>query len=462
MNRLSETMIPPRLLLDERSGRLYGWFVSCHLLIGLLALALSGWVYQAANQITPAYWLFLALTTCLIAQPVLFRLSGAYNLLSTISIVILNAMIGVAAYNYGGYLSPVLPVSIAIPLFCLFFLNGLGQVVGLGTLAICYGGLVVLYVDGHAFPQYLPAEQLSGLFLAGIIVATVFVTALARGYLDLYALSRDTLRREVERHRDTADNLIKARTLIENGTKSKGQSIAAVCDEIRMPLNAIIGFAQIISRELMGQLSDERYRSCASDIESSGRHLLGIIDEVLDLVRVETGDLELIEGDFEMSALVAKCGETVTGLAQARNVAMACDLPTGGMMIRADQSRVRQVIIALLSNCTALVGGGGRVEIQLSATAANEAMLLIRATGATVSPERLALALEPFDGVPPGHGAERLGIGYGLPIARRLVELHGGKLQFGGPKPDEAHIIMTLPANRLRHEQDAAGIEGRA
>jgi signal transduction histidine kinase len=305
-------------------------------------------------------------------------------------------------------------------------------------------------VDGHAFPQNLPPENLSGLFLAGIIVATVLVTAMARGYLDLYALSRDTLRREVERHRDTADNLAKARSVVEHSSKSKGQSIAAICDEIRMPLNALIGFAQIISRELMGQVTEERYRSCASDIESSGRHLLGVIDEVLDLVRVETGGLELIDGEFELTPLVSNCSQTVSGMAQARNVAMDCGLPDSGMMIRADQGRVRQVIVALLSNCIALVGGGGRVSIQLSKTAANEAMLLIRATGYTVSPERMALALEPFDGMPPGHGAERLGIGYGLPIARRLVELHGGKLQVGGPKPDEVHIILTLPADRLR------------
>jgi signal transduction histidine kinase len=306
-------------------------------------------------------------------------------------------------------------------------------------------------VDGHAFPQYLPPEKLSGLFLAGIIVATVLVTVMARGYLDLYALSRDRLRREVERHRDTADSLVEARNLAEQTTKSKGQSIAAVCDEIRMPLNAIIGFAQIISRELMGKVSDDRYRSCASDIESSGRHLLGVVDEVLDLVRLETGDLELIDDDFEMSAMVSRCSETVASLAQARNVSIECDLPNGGMMVRVDQGRMRQVIVALLSNCTTLVGGGGRVKVQLSKTAANEAMLLIRATGSTVSPERMALALEPYDDVPSDHASERLGIGYGLPIARRLVELHGGKLEVGGPKPDEAHIILTLPAERLRH-----------
>ena len=451
MNDQPTALVPPHLRIDQRRGQLYGWFVSCHLVVGLLALGLAGWVYQAATQITPAYWLFLALTTSLILQPVLFRLTGAYNLLSTISIVIVNAMILVAAYNYGGYLSPVLPVSIAIPLFCLFFLPTLGQVVGLAALAICYGALIVLYVDGHAFPQYLPPEKLSGLFLAGIIVATVLVTVMARGYLDLYALSRDRLRREVERHRDTADSLVEARNLAEQTTKSKGQSIAAVCDEIRMPLNAIIGFAQIISRELMGKLSDDRYRSCASDIESSGRHLLGVVDEVLDLVRLETGDLELIDDDFEMSAMVSRCSETVASLAQARNVSIECDLPNGGMMVRVDQGRMRQVIVALLSNCTTLVGGGGRVKVQLSKTAANEAMLLIRATGSTVSPERMALALEPYDDVPSDHASERLGIGYGLPIARRLVELHGGKLEVGGPKPDEAHIILTLPAERLRH-----------
>ncbi len=216
-----------------------------------------------------------------------------------------------------------------------------------------------------------------------------------------------------------------------------------------MPLNAIIGFAQIISRELMGQVSDQRYRSYASDIESSGRHLLGVIDEVLDLVRVQTGDLEFTDSEFEFAQVIDKCCKTVDSLAHARHVELIRELPAGGMMVRADHGRMRQVTVALLSNCITLVGGGGRVHVQLSKSAQAQPMLLIRATGSTVSPERMALALEPLDGLPTDHGAERLGIGYGLPIARRLVELHGGQLQVGGPKAEKAHIILTLPAERL-------------
>ncbi len=441
--------MPSRPRADAHTERLYRWFNTCHMVAGLLALALAAWVYETALRITPDFWLFLALTTTLLLQPIMFRLTGAYNLLSTISIVILNALILLAAYNYGGHLSPVLPVSIVIPVFCLFFLPAMGQIVGLSALAACYGILITLYVNGHAFPQNLAAEHSPGLFMAGVMVAAVLVTAMARAYLDLHALSRNTLRREVERHRDTANNLAKAQNLAAHTARAKGQSITAVCDEIRMPLNAIVGFAQIISRELMGQLSDERYRSCASDIESSGRHLLGVIDEVLDLARVETGDLEVTDADFNLAELVAACTQTVSSLAQARDVALNTDLPTGGLQVRADHGRVRQVIIALTSNCIALVGGGGRVELRLSVTAARDIMLLIRATGSTVSPERVALVLDPVDGHPAGTGAERLGIGYGLPIARQLVELHGGKLQTGGPKPDETHIILTLPPERL-------------
>ncbi|MFP6774899.1 MAG: HAMP domain-containing sensor histidine kinase, partial [Alphaproteobacteria bacterium] len=418
----------------------------------LLALGLAFWVYQVAAELAepaPAYWLFLALTLSLIVQPLLFRLTGAYGLLSTISVLILNAMTLVAVYNFGGHLSPALPISIVIPLFCLFFLSNPGQVIGLSTLAASYCLLITLYVNGHAWPQYLAGQDLAGMFLAGVIVAAVLVTAMARAYLDLSARSGEVLRAEILAHRDTADNLAKAQNQVAQVAKSKGRSIAAICDEVRMPLNAIIGFAQFISRELMGQVSDQRYRSCASDIESSGRHLLGVIDEVLDLVRVQTGDLELVDGDFEFAQMIDKCCETVNGLAHARHVELTRELPAGGLNVRADHSRMRQVTIALLSNCIALVGSRGRVHVQLSQSARGQPMLLIRATGSTVSPERMALALEPFDGLPTGHGAERLGIGYGLPIVRRLVELHGGELLVGGPKADETHIILTLPAERL-------------
>ncbi|MBT7759771.1 MAG: hypothetical protein HN732_20750, partial [Rhodospirillaceae bacterium] len=305
-SRLAEILIPPSLRSDDRSGRLYFWFVTCHLVAGLLALGLALWVYHEAHELLPSYWLFISLSASLLAQPVLFRFSGAYGLLSVMSVLILNAMVLVAVYNFGGYLSPALPVTVIIPLFCLLFLSNLGQIVGLSALAGGYGILITLFANGHEFPRYLDGTDLSGLFLAGVIVAAVGVAAVARAYLDLYAMSREVLRAEVARHKNTADNLAKARNLATHATRTKSQSIAAICDEIRMPLNAMIGFSQIISRELMGQLTDERYRTCASDIESSGRHLLGVVDEVLDLVRVQTGDLELIDTEFELADLIEK------------------------------------------------------------------------------------------------------------------------------------------------------------
>jgi signal transduction histidine kinase len=446
---LPDAVVTPGLQADEGNGHLYRWFIASHLVLGLLAMGLATWVYQAAVQITPAYWLFLALTTSFLVQPVWLRFTGGYNFLATISIVILNAMILVAAYNFGGYQSPALPVSIIVPVFCLLFLSNLGKVVGLASLAASYCVLIILYLKGHVFPQYLPSEDTPGLFLAGVMVAAVLVAAMARGYLDLYALSGNTLREEKARHRDTAVNLAKALDQVKYVAKAKGQSLAAVCDDIRMPLNAVIGFAQIISRELMGQLSDERYRSCASDIESSGRHMLGIIDEVLDLVRIESGDLDLNESEFELARLITESSHTVSGLARAREVDLTVDVPGEGLMVRADHSRLRQVIIALLSNCIALVGGGGRIQIQLCKAAGTDTILLLRATGSSVSPKRMAMAMDPRDGIPTGQGSARLGIGYGLPIARRLIVLHGGTLEVAGQEPDEAHIILTLPAERV-------------
>jgi signal transduction histidine kinase len=448
-HRLPVTLMPPRLRADEHTERLYRWFNVCHMVAGLLALALAAWVYETALRLTPDYWLFLALATTLLLQPIMFRLTGAYHLLSAMSIVILNTMILLASYNFGGHLSPALPVSIVVPLLCLFFLSTLGQYVGLSVLAACYGILITLFVNGHTFPQNLPPENLPGLFMAGVVVAAVLVAAIAWAYLDLYALSRDSLRREVERHRDTANSLAKAQNLAAQSARVKGQSIAAVCDEIRMPLNAIIGFAQIISREMMGQLSNERYRSCASDIESSGRHLLGVIDEVLDLVHAETGELEITDGDFDLAELVAVCTQSIATLAQARDVRLDTNVPKNGMQVRADHGRIRQVIVALISNGIVLAGGGGHLQIRLSLTAAGDIMLLIRATGSTVSLERIASATELADDIAASQGAERLGNGYGLPVARKLIELHGGKLQIGGPKPDESHIILTLPPGRL-------------
>ncbi|MBC8240827.1 MAG: hypothetical protein H8E30_10180, partial [Alphaproteobacteria bacterium] len=93
MNRLPDAMVPPRLREDERTGHLYRWFITCHLIMGLLALGLGIWVYQSASQITPAYWLFMVLTAALLLQPILFRLTGGYKILSLIPLTNFDPMI---------------------------------------------------------------------------------------------------------------------------------------------------------------------------------------------------------------------------------------------------------------------------------------------------------------------------------------------------------------------------------
>ncbi len=448
--RPSDIVVPMQLRADDSTIRLHFWFIACHLIWGLLAAGFAMWLYTMVEQPAPAFWVFLALTTSLLAQPLLFRLLGTIELLSCISVLILNVMVIIAVYYFGGYLSPALPFSIVIPLFCLFFLNKLGQIAGLSTLAAGYGLLVLQFGSGHELPRQLSDQQLAGPFLFAVITAALSALIMARAYLEQFQRSRDSLHAETARHWDTAQNLARTRNLVDQTAMAKGRSIAAICGEIRLPLNAIIGFAQIISRELMGKLSDDRYRSCASDIESSGMHLLGIIDEVMDLARVQTGDLELSEVDIDLNELVGNSREATIGLAQARKVDISVNLPKDVMTVRADKSRLQQIVIALLSNAIVLVSGGGRLHVQLSRTAAGEILLLLRARGSRVSPQRLAMAMEPFSETPGGDSSERLGVGYGLPIARRLILLHGGSLDVGGPKPDEIHIIMKLPADRLQ------------
>ena len=128
---------------------------------------------------------------------------------------------------------------------------------------------------------------------------------------------------------------------------------------------------------------------------------MGVIDEVLDLVRVQSGDLNLVDGRFELSELVGRSCETVATLARARKVELSTALPHDGPTILVDHGRIWQVIIALLSNCIALIGNGGRVHIQVSKTAPGGAMVLIRATGSTVSPEKWPWRWNPLTAFPP-------------------------------------------------------------
>ena len=248
------------------------------------------------------------------------------------------------------------------------------------------------------------------------------------------ALERNqTLLREVEE---------KTREL-EVASRHKSEFLANMSHELRTPLNAIIGFSEVLLERMFGELNDKQ-EEYLHDILGSGRHLLSLINDILDLSKIEAGRLELELGDFDLPQAIDNALTLVRERASRRSISLAVDVEPGVASIRADQRKVKQVLLNLLSNAVKFTGEGGHVAVK-AARADGMVEVSVTDTGVGIAPEDHAIIFEEFRQVGGDYSRKQEGTGLGLALARKLVELHGGTLWVKSQVGEGATFTFTLP-----------------
>jgi signal transduction histidine kinase len=248
--------------------------------------------------------------------------------------------------------------------------------------------------------------------------------------------------------RETIRELESARITAEESSRVKSQFMANMSHELRTPLNAIIGFSEVIRDALVGPVA-ARYKDYARDIHSSGRHLLGLINDVLDLSKIELGRLDLHEEPVALAKVVNDCQRLIAERVRVSNLELAIDLPADLPLLRGDELRLKQVVLNLLSNAVKFTPVGGRITLAARTTAENGIILAVTDTGIGMKPEEIPIALEPFRQIDSALNRRYEGTGLGLPLARTLVELHDGLLSINSAPGEGTTVTITLPAARV-------------
>ncbi len=248
--------------------------------------------------------------------------------------------------------------------------------------------------------------------------------------------------------------LLEAKKQAELASKAKSDFLANMSHELRTPLNAIIGLSEMIDGEILGPVGNEHYRSYAGDINTSGRHLLGIIDTILDLAKVEAGKIELHMRNVPLDDIVLEVVRIMTPQAEVAglqlDVAISPELPR----VRADVLAIRRILFNLLSNALKFTPSGGTVTVSLQRSAGSEIELSVTDTGIGIAPEHLPKLMQPFVQFDDVYRRKFQGAGLGLALVRSLVEPHGGTVTIASTPGKGTCVTVRLPADLTMVDQN--------
>jgi PAS domain S-box-containing protein len=254
--------------------------------------------------------------------------------------------------------------------------------------------------------------------------------------------------RDITQWKKTEAELRAARDEAERASRQKSEFLANVSHELRTPLNAIIGFSEMMRMESFGEIENERYRSYVNDIHSSGSHLLSLINDLLDLSKVEAGKLELNFTSVNLAEVTEHALKLIQEQATQARVILRKALPADLPNVVADLRSMRQIMLNILSNAVKFTDPGGQVIISAGLTPEGELKLRVKDTGVGMSAQALAHALEPFRRVET-EGREAPGTGLGLPLTKALAEANRTRFDISSEPGKGTTVEITFPTTRV-------------
>jgi signal transduction histidine kinase len=249
--------------------------------------------------------------------------------------------------------------------------------------------------------------------------------------------------------RENQERLVVSMNAAEAANRAKTQFLANMSHELRTPLNAIIGFSQMMREGTYGPLA-AKYAEYAKIIAESGSHLLAIINDILDITRSETDRLVLVEEEVEIARIVSLSTSMIQEMAMIGGIDYSVEMESDLPVMYADAAKLRQVLINLLSNAVKFTPSGGKVRLQVKRERKGGLSFRVEDTGIGIAPEKIALVLTPFGQVDSRLARKYGGVGLGLPLTKRLVELHGGTMDIASGPAQGTVVTAHFPQERVR------------
>lgn len=253
--------------------------------------------------------------------------------------------------------------------------------------------------------------------------------------------------RDISDRKQEEDSLRAAVRVAEEASRAKSAFLANMSHELRTPLNSILGFAEMIDCEVFGPLGHDKYSEYLEVISGSGRHLLGLINDLLDLSKAEAGKLFLEDSEFDLDSLVGACLAIISPEAERGGMITRYD-PTG-IRLHADERKIKQVLLNLLSNAVKFSHPSGHIWISATVGITGELTVSVADDGIGMSDEALAVAFDAYVQADQGYARKREGTGLGLALSKAFVDLHGGSISIASTLGVGTSISFTLPSRHV-------------
>ena len=297
-------------------------------------------------------------------------------------------------------------------------------------------------------------EVTSSLVTAVALLMLIFTERLMRENrvseeIDAQKRTEEVLRQAKDQAQTARTAAEDARRKAELSDRAKSEFLANMSHELRTPLNAIIGFSETMAEELFGPLPNKRYHEYAQNINSSGMLLLSIINDILDISKIEAGAMVIEDSVFDLEPVLKDVQRIMKGPAEAQDLRLHIDEPPANFSLRADVRFLKQALLNTISNAIKFTPPGGTVRIVSVPGADGGLELHVVDTGIGIAEKDLPVVMAKFGQVASTYARDHQGTGLGLPLSKRLMELHGGDLTLTSEAGTGTTVIISLPPDRV-------------
>ena len=376
--------------------------------------ALRKWrkIYLLAQMLVAVSWSIFSLYSCLTCE------DSTYSIIQFSTILVFQAITMILSYGFGASLL----ITSAPP-----------------TLALSIRFMMT----------YDPAQMMMGAILLGS--QTFFYLIADRFKLSVISILEHKAEKEgLIADLETAKSMSEeARRRAEEANLAKSRFLATMSHELRTPLNAILGFSEVMMGEVLGPIGNPTYKEYVGDIHNSGKHLLNVINEILDLSRIEAGRQELVEEAVRLVHVVDDANHMVQIKAKSKNINIICQFEENLPQIWADERAVRQIALNLLSNALKFTPPGGTIWLKVGWTSSGGQYFAVRDTGPGIPEDEIPIVLSSFGQGSIAIKSAEQGTGLGLPIVQALMHMHDGKFELRSKLREGTEVIATFPRTRV-------------